>query len=116
MTCSATARSKTELKLGHLPIRPYLSRAIRRATYARPSAPRSAIQRRNIFRKPRLSSGSGVATLPWHGITGWFEAGEAVKYLPNRTDVGAMIPDYRGGISYAKGFGHLMNGSAWLLL
>ena len=47
-------------------------------------------------------------------MTGWFEAGEAVKYLPNRTDVGAMIPDYRGGISYAKGFGHLMSSSKGL--
>ena len=46
-----------------------------------------------------------------HGLTGWFEAGEAVKYLTSRQDVGAMIPDYRGGIAFAKGFGHLLNGS-----
>ena len=58
--------------------------------------------------------GAGVATLPWRGITGWFEAGEAVNYLPSRTDVGTMIPDYRGGISYAKGFGHLLNSSKGL--
>jgi hypothetical protein len=31
--------------------------------------------------------------------------------LPNRKDVGAAIPDYRGGVSYGKGFGHLLNGS-----
>jgi hypothetical protein len=55
--------------------------------------------------------GVGVTTLPQHGVVGWFEVGEAVKYLPSRTDVGAMIPDYRGGIAYAKGFGHLMGGS-----
>jgi len=34
-----------------------------------------------------------------------------VKYLSSRHDVGAMIPDYRGGISYAKGFGHLLGRS-----
>ena len=28
--------------------------------------------------------------------------------------MGAMIPDYRGGISYAKGFGHLLNSSKGL--
>ncbi len=54
--------------------------------------------------------GIGVATRPWHGATGWFEAGEAIKYLADRKDVGAMIPDFRGGISFAKGFGHLLNG------
>jgi hypothetical protein len=51
-----------------------------------------------------------VTTLPSHGFVGWFEAGEAVKYLTSRKDVGGMIPDYRGGIAYAKGFGHLMGG------
>ncbi len=55
--------------------------------------------------------GVGVSTTPWRGMVGWFEAGEAVKYLPDRTDVGAMIPDYRGGVAYAKGFGHMINGA-----
>jgi hypothetical protein len=55
--------------------------------------------------------GLGMATSTWRGFTGWGEAGEAVKYLGSRKDVGAMIPDYRGGISYGKGFGHLLNGS-----
>ncbi len=50
----------------------------------------------------------GAATHPWHGLTGWFEAGEAVNYLPSRIDVGAAIPDYRGGLSYGKGWGHLL--------
>ena len=49
-----------------------------------------------------------------HGLTGWFEAGEAVKYLSTRKDVGSMTPDYRGGIAYAKGFGHLLNSSKGL--
>ncbi len=29
-----------------------------------------------------------------------------MKYLTDRKDVGAMIPDYRGGIAFGKGFGH----------
>ena len=57
---------------------------------------------------------AGAATTPWRGINAWFEAGESVNYLPSRTDEGRMIPDYRGGISGAKGFGHLMNSSKGL--
>src|SRR5262249_38799061 len=52
--------------------------------------------------------GVGLATTTYRGLTGWFEAGDAVKYLGSRSDVGAATPDYRGGLSYAKGLGHLM--------
>jgi Tfp pilus assembly protein PilF len=98
---------KTDLKIGSLPFRPYLS------TRLVGDIKRSAT---TSFGPQYLSETSlifaiGVATTTWHGGTGWFEAGEAVKYLPNRKDVGSMIPDYRGGLSYAKGFGHLLNGS-----
>ncbi len=52
----------------------------------------------------------GVATAPWHGITGWAEAGSAVGYVS-----GHMLPDYRGGISLARGTGHTLRGesSGW---
>ncbi len=49
--------------------------------------------------------GAGVATRTWRHLTGWAEAGEAVNYLPFRHDIGTAIPDYRGGLNYAKGFG-----------
>ena len=39
-------------------------------------------------------AGGGVRTVPWHGLTGWFEAGSAMSYL-----TGHMLPDYRGGAS-----------------
>jgi Tfp pilus assembly protein PilF len=104
------AQVKTEMKLGKLPIRPYVSvrfvgdvRGTTGSTLSNP-APQYLSESSFIF-------GVGVTTLPQHGVVGWFEVGEAVKYLASRTDVGAMIPDYRGGIAYAKGFGHLMGGS-----
>jgi tetratricopeptide (TPR) repeat protein len=52
----------------------------------------------------------GVATAPWHGITGWAEAGSAISYIS-----GHMLPDYRGGISLARGIGHTLRGesSGW---
>ena len=52
--------------------------------------------------------GAGASTRTWHHFTGWVEAGESVKYLPGRHDVGAAIPDYRGGVNFAKGFGSLL--------
>jgi Flp pilus assembly protein TadD len=104
------AQVKTEIKLGKLPIRPYLSarfvgdvRGTTGSTLSNPT-PQYLSESSFIF-------GVGVTTLPIHGVVGWFEAGESVKYLASRTDVGGMIPDYRGGIAYAKGFGHLMGGS-----
>ncbi len=55
-----------------------------------------------------LIFGAGVSSRTWHHVTAWVEAGEAVSYLPGRHDVGAAIPDYRGGINVAKGFGSLL--------
>lgn len=104
---------KTEIKLGNLPIHPYLStrfvgdeRGTAGSTLSNPT-PQYLSESSFIF-------AIGVATTPLHGVTGWFEAGTAVNYLTSRTDVGAAIPDYRGGVSYAKGFGHLLNGSKGL--
>jgi len=104
---------KTELKLGRLPVRPYLS--VRFVGDTRQTiGPTTGNSVPQYLSESSFIFGAGLATTPWRGVTGWFEAGEAVKYISSRTDVGAMIPDYRGGISYAKGFGHLMNGGRGL--
>lgn len=58
--------------------------------------------------------GGGVSTRTWHHLTGWAEAGEAVRYLPGRTDIGTATPDYRGGLDFAKGFGHLLGSRSGL--
>ncbi len=101
---------KTELKLGHFPIHPYLS--VRLDGDVRQTiGPTLGAANPQYLSETSFIFAAGVATLPWHGMTGWFEAGEAVKYLASRADVGAMIPDYRGGISASKGFGHLMSSS-----
>ena len=105
---------KTELKLGHLPIRPYLSMRFvgdTRGTIGLDNQQSdSAISFGKLFHLRRSAS----PRFPGMASMGWFEAGEAVKYLTNRNDVGAMIPDYRGGVAYAKGFGHLMNSTKGL--
>jgi tetratricopeptide (TPR) repeat protein len=56
--------------------------------------------------------GAGVASKTWHHVTGWAEAGESITYLPSRHDVGRAIPDYRGGVNFSKGFGHLLAGAS----
>ncbi len=52
--------------------------------------------------------GAGVASKTWHHFTGWVEAGESLNYLPSRHDLASALPDYRGGLDFAKGFGHLL--------
>ena len=56
--------------------------------------------------------GVGIASKTWHHLTAWAEAGEAVKYLPFRHDEGNAMPDYRGGVNFAKGFGHMLGSSS----
>ncbi len=104
---------KTEIKLGHLPIHPYLSTRFIGDERGTTWSPMSGLPPQYLSESSFIF-GVGVATNPIHGITGWFEAGAAVKYLATRTDVGAAIADYRGGASYAKGFGHLLNSSKGL--
>jgi Flp pilus assembly protein TadD len=92
---------KTELNLG-IVVRPYVSLRFVGDT-------RGAIGGVN----PQYLSESafifaiGAATLPWHGVTAWGEAGSAITYLK-----GHMSPDYRGGISVNRGLHR--EDSAWL--
>jgi len=55
-----------------------------------------------------LIFGAGVSSKTWHRLTAWAEAGESVNYMPGRRDEGYAIPDYRGGLNFAKGFGRLL--------
>jgi hypothetical protein len=50
--------------------------------------------------------GAGASSKTWHHFTAWGEAGEAFKYLNSEHD--AAVPDYRGGLNFAKGFGSLL--------
>lgn len=50
---------------------------------------------------------AGISSRTWHHFTAWGEAGEAVGYLPSDNH-DRVIPDYRGGINFAKGFGSLL--------
>ena len=102
---------KTEIRLGKLPVRPYLSMRFAGDT------------RRTIGRiQPQYLSesafifGAGLATPSWRGLVAWGEAGSSVSYL-GRRDAQRTAPDYRGGFAFAKGFGRLLgaeSGGAFL--
>ncbi|MGH7248945.1 MAG: tetratricopeptide repeat protein, partial [Pseudomonadota bacterium] len=100
------AQVKEDMKIGNLPFRPYLSVRFVGDT-AGAERPLPGDINPQYLSESSVIFAAGVATNVWHGAMGWFEAGEAVNYLPNRTDVGAAMPDYRGGLSFTKGFGHL---------
>jgi Tfp pilus assembly protein PilF len=97
---------KTDFKIGKLPLRPYLSLRFIGDTRGTAPAP-VAWASPQFLSESSLIAGGGVATPAWHGLTGWAEAGMAINYL-NSPGVNRAMPDYRGGISASKGFGHLL--------
>jgi Tfp pilus assembly protein PilF len=86
---------KTELRLKKFPLHPYASLRFvgdeRRTT--------GGISPQNLSESAFIL-GVGIGTQTWHGVTGWFEAGISNSYLH-----GTHLPDYRGGVSYAKTIG-----------
>jgi tetratricopeptide (TPR) repeat protein len=53
-------------------------------------------------------AGFGASSRQWHHLMGWAEAGLSMNYIPGRTNAAIAVPDYRGGVNFAKGFGRLM--------
>jgi hypothetical protein len=86
---------KSELRVTNLPIRPYVSLRFVGDTGA--GSPVSLSESSFI-------AAAGVATPVWKGITGWAEAGSAIRYT-RRGDTGRFVQDYRGGVAFARTFG-----------
>ncbi len=99
------AQAKTELRVPGVPfLHPYLSVRLLGDARGEVNAgfgPQYLSERSVIF-------AAGLGTHAWHGVTGWFEAGEALIYRETATERRRFMPDYRGGLSYAKGFGNLL--------
>ena len=85
------AQAKTEFNIG-LPVRPYISTRFTGDTRGTIGAvsPQYLSESSFIF-------ALGLGTDSWHGLHGWAEAGTSVSYVK-----GHMVPDYRGGISFAR--------------
>lgn len=99
------AQAKLELRLPHWFLRPYASlRFI--------GDVKGAVEVANLgaqyLSERSVIAAAGLATAPWHGATGWFEAGEALRYAPSGSGSALAVPDYRGGIAFGKGLGNLL--------
>jgi Tfp pilus assembly protein PilF len=99
----AYAQIKTEIRLNTwVPLRPYVSLRFvgdTRGEVNTSFGPQLLSERSVIL-------AGGLATIPWRGLTGWFEAGEAFAYSVTPQAQRRGLPDYRGGLSYTKGLGH----------
>ena len=102
------AQTRADLRVGKLPFHIYAS--ARFVGDSRETATLPNTMQVEYLSEDSVIAGLGIAANTWHGATAWFEAGESMKYLPNRPDEGSMIPDFRGGLSYAHGYGHAAGG------
>jgi tetratricopeptide (TPR) repeat protein len=82
---------KTELRAG--PFRPYVSlRIVGDSSFY---VPQSLSEQSVIL-------AAGLTSNTFHGARAWFEAGTAIGYVSHH-----VLPDYRGGLSFARRFGRI---------
>ncbi len=99
------AQVKTEVRLGNLPVWPYVS--VRFAGDARRTIGTIVPQ---YLSESSFILGIGLRTAVWNGAHVWAEAGADVSYLDRRDRGGRMAPDYRAGVAYARGWGSGLGG------
>ena len=102
------AQVKTDFRIGALPFRPYVSTRFIGDTRGSLDSATPAVAPQWLSESAIIIA-LGIATRPWHGATGWFEAGESAGYRGPSS--GHMTPDYRGGIAFSRGVGQLMGPS-----
>ena len=105
----AYAQAKTELRLKHSWLRPYLS--VRLVGDSRGEVNLANYGPQYLSERSIILA-LGVATKSVFGAFGWFEAGESLRLNPTAADPGRLLPDYRGGVSYVKGIGRLLTRGA----
>ena len=105
----AYAQGKVELRVNRSWVHPYLSVRL-------VGDSRGAVDFANLgpqyLSERSLILAAGAATKSFYGATGWFEAGESLRFNPSFADPGRLLPDYRGGLSFVKGIGHVLAGSS----
>jgi len=60
-----------------------------------------------LYSQTSLIFAVGVRTPSWHGLSGWFEAGNGANYLN-----GHMLSDYRGGVNAIRYVGRRLGGES----
>ena len=104
-------QAKADYRLGNLPIRPYVSLRFIGDTGGGEPAFNVADPRNAPASERSVVAGVGVATRYWHNAMAWAEAGAAIRYSAS-PQTGFQVQDYRGGVSYARGWGRLMGSEA----
>ena len=95
---------KAEFRTG-LPVRPYLS--VRFVGDSRVSENLPGMGLPQYLSESSIIVAAGVATKPWQGLFLWGEAGNSMSYVN-----GHKLPDYRGGLSGARSWGHSLRGES----
>lgn len=106
----AYGQVKAEARIGDLPFRPYVSLRFIGDTRGTMD-PTSQVAVPQYLSESSVLPALGLATRYWHGVTAWAEAGSAVRYT-GALSRGRMVPDYRGGVSFGRGKGHLLGAEA----
>jgi len=101
------AQVKTELRIDAFRLRPYLS--MRFVGDARGGV-NQGYPYPQYLSETAFILGGGVATPVYKGMMGWAEAGMALSYLRRTDQTSRGRPDYRGGISFGRAYGHLLGG------
>ena len=102
------AQLKAELRLGSVPVHPYLSLRLVGDWKRKTGEPLP-----QFLSESSLIGAVGVRTSVWQGFMLWAEAGEAGSYLhkppPGTPRLG---PDYRGGVAWSRNFGASLGGES----
>jgi tetratricopeptide (TPR) repeat protein len=98
----AYSQVKSELSLGAFPLRPYLSLRLVGDSSGLTGSPYP-----QFLSESAVIFGAGLATPRWKGLMAWGEAGTSVAYRERPWGQSRALPDYRGGLSFARGFGKL---------
>jgi hypothetical protein len=102
-------QAKTQMQVGSLPVSVYFSTRFDGDARVTTGPVVGGMTQPQYLSEDSFIFALGLASHPWHGMTAWGEAGEAIKYVdvPN---IGSAIPDYRAGLSWARALGHAAAG------
>ena len=98
----AYSQLKSEIRLRSFPLRPYLSMRLIGDSSGLSGSPFPQFLSESAF-----IFGAGLSTPQWNGLLAWAEAGTSIAYRDRPGGQSRALPDYRGGLSFAKGFGQL---------
>lgn len=107
----AYGQLKTEIRLPFLQgLRPYAS--MRLIGNLRGSIQRPGEVYPQYLSESAVIPAVGIATPVYKGLMGWAEAGYAMSYLTRRDNQPQQRADYRGGVSFSRGFGRLLGAAS----